>query len=271
MLLGTIGVLVKLIGNSIPIMSLNFLRVFIGFISLLIIIPFIDKKWYIVTKKDIKEYFFIGLLYAISLSLYIIAVNFTTIQNAVLINHFYPFFVLIFSYFILKEKITRTKIITLIVAFIGLIIINPFKFGDGSLGNFFAILGAFFYGLLITKMRYESKNHSIGDVVWFLLFASLILLPFPIIEGFGDFSQVWVYVVLLGFVSTELAYIFYNLALEKIEAEIGAVTAMIITPLVSILLAVFIINENINTRIIFGGILLIIAGVYLEIHTNKKI
>lgn len=268
--LATIGVLVKLIGNNVPVMSLNFLRIFIGFIALIIIVPFIDRKWYKITKKDAKEFFLIGVVYAIALSLYTAANIFAPIQNAVLINYSYPFFVLLFGYFLLKEKVTRTKIITLIIAFIGLAIINPFQFGENNFGNILALGGAFFYGLLIVEMRKEDKNHGIGDVIWFLMFASLIMLPFPIMQGFGNISQVWVYVILLGFVSTGLAYVFYNLALQKIEAEMGSIIAIIITPLASILLAVMVIGEQLNLRTIIGGGLLILSGLYLETHNKEQ-
>ncbi len=269
--LSTIGVLVKLIGDSIPVMSLNFLRIFIGFVFLLIFVPFIDRKWYKVSKKDLKEYFIIGIIYALSLSLYTAANIFASVQNAVLINYSYPFFVLIFGYFFLKENITRTKIVTLIIAFVGLYIINPFQFGENNFGNILALMGAFCYGILIVGMRKENKNHSIGDVIWFLFFASLILLPFPIMDGFGNLSlEIWTYIILLGVVSTGLAYIFYNLALEKIEAEMGSIIATIITPLVSIILAIIIIGEQVNNNTIIGGSLLILSGIYLEMHNKKK-
>ena len=163
--LATIGVLVKLIGDSIPVMSLNFLRIFIGFITLLIVVPFIDKKWYRITKKDAKEFFLIGVIYAIALSLYTTANIFAPIQNAVLINYSYPFFVLFFGYFILKEKVTTTKIITLVIAFVGLVIINPFQLGKNNFGNLLALGGALFYALLITEMRKENKDYAIGAVI----------------------------------------------------------------------------------------------------------
>jgi drug/metabolite transporter (DMT)-like permease len=268
--LATIGVLVKKIGSAIPVMSLNFLRLFIGFITLLIIVPFIDKKWYKITGKDAREFFLIGVVYAISLSLYTAANIFAPVQNAVLINYSYPFFVLLFGYFILKEKVTRTKIITLLIAFVGLAIINPFEFGKNNLGNLLALAGAFFYGLMIVEMRKEDESHGIGDVVWFLFFASLVTLPFPLMNGLGNISSVWIYVVLLGAVSTGLAYILYNLALEKIEAEIGSIIATIITPLVSIILAIVLIGEQIHLRTIIGGALLILSGIYLETHNKKN-
>jgi drug/metabolite transporter (DMT)-like permease len=267
--LGTIGVLVKLIGDSIPFMTLNFFRVFIGFLFLLLIVPFIDKKTFKQSKRDIKDYFIIGIIYAIALSLYTTANLFAPVQNVVLINYSYPFFLLIFAYFLLKEKITTTKIVTLVIAMVGLIIINLFQFGQNNIGNILALLGAVFYGILIAEMRKEDKSHSIGDVAWFLFFASLVLLPFAIFSGIGNILDVWHYVLLLGVISTGFAYLLYNLALEKIEAEIGSIIATIITPLVSIVLAFLIINEAISLKTILGGALLIIAGVYLELHRKQ--
>lgn len=268
--LATIGVLVKLIGSSeVHFMTLNFYRIFFGFVFLLMVVPFIDKSVFKITKKEAKEFFMIGVIYAVSLSLYTTANLFAPIQNVVLINYSYPFFVLIFAYFILGEKITTTKIITLILALIGLVVINPFQLGANNIGNTLALLGAFFYAILITEMRKEDKTHTIGDVLWFLFFASLVLLPFPFIYGFGNVSNILGYLLFLGFVSTGLAYLLYNLALEEIEAETGSIIATIITPLVSIILAFFIVHEAINIRIIFGGLLLICSGIYLELHTKE--
>jgi drug/metabolite transporter (DMT)-like permease len=269
MCLGTLGVLVKLIGENMPVMTISFFRVALAFIFLLLIVPFLDKKMFKISKKDIKGYVFLGFLYALSLAIYPVALWYAPIQNVVLIGASYPFFVLIFAYFLLKEQITTTKLITLFVAIFGLIIINPFKSGSYMLGNTISLISAIIFAILITEMRKENKNHSIGDVFWFFLFATLFLLPFPIYYGLGNLSSVWQYVLLLGFVSTGLVYLLYNLALEKIEAEIASIITTIISPIISIGLAVLIINEQINNRIIIGGALLIIAGIYLEMHNRN--
>jgi drug/metabolite transporter (DMT)-like permease len=254
--LGTIGVLVKLIGTEIHFMTLNFFRLFFGFLFLLLTVPFIDKNAFKITRKDIKGYFVTGSLLAISLSLYVTGMVFAPVQNVVLISYIYPFFVLIFAYFLLKERITKTKIITLIIAITGLSVINPFESGANYLGSMLAMAGAVFYALLVTEMRKEDRMHSIGDVLWFLFFATLLLSPFPFVFGTGNLSGVLVYLLALGFVSTGLAYLLFNLALEKIGAEIGSIIETIITPLVAIPLAVLVIYETIDIRIIIGGAIL---------------
>ncbi len=268
--IGTIGVLVKLIGPDIPIMTINFFRIFIGLIFLLAIIPFIDKKWYKVKKKDLPEYIFIGFLFAASLSIYNTAMTLAPIQNVVLINALYPFIVFISACLILKEKITKTKIFTLGIALLGIAIINPFQITSNIFGNILALISAFFYGLQITFMRKSEKNHNIGSVVWFLIFGTLFLLPFPFIYGLGTFSISWLYLLLLGIIPTGFGYLVYNLALKKIEAETAATTAIIIAPITSITLAVIIIKETLNLKIILGGSLLILAAIYLLTHQKKN-
>jgi drug/metabolite transporter (DMT)-like permease len=269
--LGTLGVTIKLIGTEIPIMTINFFRVFIAFLFLLLIVPKIDKNTFKVTKKDLKEYFFVGLLLAISFSLYGYAYFVAPVQNIVLINSFSPFFVLIFAYFLLKEKITIKKIITLIIALLGLIIINPFNFENQFFfGNMLALINSIIIALLITEMRKEDKIHSIGDVLWFFFFALIILLPVPFIYGLGNLMNQLPLILFLGLVSGGLSYLLFNLALEKIEAEEASMIETIITPMISIILAIIILNEFLNFRIILGGIILISAGIYLEYHRKKN-
>jgi drug/metabolite transporter (DMT)-like permease len=268
---GTVGVLVKLIGNDVHFMTLNFYRVFFAFLFLLCVVPIIDKKTFKVKKRDMKGYFIIGLLIAVVLSLVNVSFIFAPIENVVLIGSILPFFVMLFSFYLLKEKITITKIVTLVIALIGLIIINPFDFGRiYAVGNVLALVAAFFGGMLIVGMRLEDRNHDIGDVFWFFLFACLLLLPFPFIYGFGDLDlDTMGYVLALGVISTGIVHLLWNLGLQKVEAESMSLTRTIINPIVSIVLAVLILSEEINMRIIFGGGILVFAGIYLEAHRKR--
>jgi len=265
---GTVGVLVKLIGSEIPIMTLVFYRVLIAFLFLLAVVPFLDKNAFKVSRKDLAGYFLVGVIYAVNLSLFVAANFFAPVQNVVLINSSYPFFVFVFAYFILRERITFTKIITLITALIAMSIINPFSLQGNELGNILAMLSAVFHALLLTGLRKENKSHGIGDVLWFFFFATLLLSPFPFIYGFGNVQAVLPFILVLGLVGTGLTYLFLNLALEKMEAEMASITSIIIGPLVAVALAVLIINESLNEKILTGGALLILAGIYLETHSK---
>ncbi len=267
--LGAVGIFIKLIGNDIHFMTLNFYRVFFAFIFLLITVPFIDKRTFNVKKEDLGGFFIIGLLLALALSTFGTAIVFAPIQNAVLIRYTYPFIVMLLAYLFLKEKINSVKIITLLIAIVGLAIINPFQIGKNNIGNILALLSAIFYAFLIIGMRKEDMNHTIGSAVWFFLFAALLLLPFPFIYGFGDLSTTGIFIILMG-LATGIGHLFYNLALEKIEAEMCSIVATVVAPFTAIALAVLIIGEAIDWRVIVGGLLLITAGLYLETHNKKS-
>jgi len=264
--MSTIGLFTKLIDNNVHPMVIGFYRIFFGMIILAIISPFIDKTTFKPKKKDLKMYAIIGLLFSLIFTFTCLAYNLAPINNVVLIMGLSPFFVLIFADFILKEKITRKKIITLIIALIGFLIINPLK-AEGLQGNLIALLIAILGAIMVVLMRKEDSNHSIGDVFWFFLFGTLFTLPFAIYFGFG---QINIFVVLIGVLSTGLCYLFYNLGLENLEAETVSVISSITTPVLSIILAIVIIHELVLLRTIIGGIILILAGIYLELHIHKK-
>ncbi len=269
MCIGTIGVFVKLIGSALPAMSLNFLRIFIAMLFLFVTIPFLDKKWYKVDKQTLKEYAFIGFLYALALSLFNMANLHAPVQNVVLIFSSFPFFVLIFAYFMLGEKITSTKLGLLAIAFVALAIINPFNSGASLLGNIFAVANAIVFAFLVVQMRMQNKKHNIGDVLWFMIFASVFLLPFPFIYGLGEIVSILPYLLVLGIVSTGLAYLFYNLALERLEAEVSSIIVILVNPLIAITLAYVILGEMLSVRLIVGGSILLAASLYLALHTKN--
>lgn len=269
---GTIGVLTKLSGTGIHYMTLNFYRIFFAFLFLLAVVPLLDKKTFKLTKQDAGGYFMIGLVMAIAMSLYTTAFLFAPVQNVVFLNHLAPFFVFVLGYFFLKEKITSTKIITLLIAIVGIAIINPFSFeSHNGLGNSLALASAFFYSILMVGMRQADRTHTIGDVMWFFFFASVLLLPFPFIFGWGFeyMSEIGIFLVPLGLFSTGLAYLYYNLSMQKLEAETTSLMKTIVTPLVAIILAIIFLGEAVQLRVVIGGALLIIAGVYLEVHSSR--
>jgi drug/metabolite transporter (DMT)-like permease len=178
-------------------------------------------------------------------------------------------FVLVFAYFILKEKITKHKVITILVTITGLAIINPFQKGDFLLGSILTLVAALVYGLLIVLMRLEDKFETIGAVVWFLFFATLFSVPLPFIFGLGSPTFLeWSYVLGLGVISTGLAYLLINLALETLEAEIVSLLSTTLMPLVAIVLSVILFKETLNLRILIGGTILILAGVYIQVRSK---
>ena len=265
---GFIGISVKLIDHEINPFSLNFFRFLTAFIILLIISPFLDKEKIRLKKENFKPYIIIGFLFALTSSLFVYAVSRTTISDTVLLQSVQPFFLMFIAYFWLKEKITTTKIVTLIVGLVGIYIINPLHSGD-LIGNMASLISGALFAFLTAYMRYEDKKMHHTSTLWYMLFATILMIPFPFIFGIGMLAKNILYVLMLGGLGTAIAYLFYNLSLEKMEAEVAALFAMILLPLSSIILGIIIIGEIPSLKVIIGGIILLGSGVYLELHSKK--
>lgn len=269
LLLAGTGVAVKLVGTHVSPMTMAFYRVFFGFLFVLIAVPLMDKKTFKIKRKDIKNYLIVSVVMTASFGTYVLANTMTTVQNAVLLNYIHPFFVLVIAYFLLNESINRTKLVTIILAIAAIAIINPFSVKSNLAGDVVAVFSALAQSVMIVLMRREDRNHGIGDVFWFFLFSTIMLLPIPFIFGFGNPIPVLPYLLILGIVCTGLAYLLFNLSLERLEAEVAATIAMLTEPIAAVMLAAIILGETIGTNVAIGGALLIAAGVYLETHTKK--
>ncbi len=265
--LSTVGIFIKLIGTSTPILTVTFFRLFFGFLFLLLIIPFLDKNLLKVKKTDLRNYAIIGLLLATSHSMYNTAMLIAPISNVALLGYIFPFFAAIFAYIFLKEKINKITLLTMILAFMGIIIINPLNIKYIT-GNLLALSQAVIYAGVIVFMRYEDKTHPVSTIFWIMLFASIFTFPLAFKYGLGPISIKFIWIILLGVISTGLAYLFYTYGLKKLKAATASMTAMIIEPLSAIILAVIIIRESLHLNVILGGIILIAAGLILE-HKRK--
>ena len=265
---GLIGVSVKLINNEINPFSLNFFRFVTAFLVLLVLCPLIDRSCLKMNRKDVRSYVIIGFLFALTSSLFVYAISRTTISDTVLLQSVQPFFLMFIAYFWLREKITVIKVITLIAGLVGIYIINPLTTGD-LIGNISALISGLLFAVLTAYMRYEDKKMHHTSTLWYMFFAALFMIPFPFIFGAGLLLKNILYILMLGGLGTGIAYLFYNLALEKMEAEIAALFAMILLPLSSIILGVIFIKEIPSLAVIIGGLILIGSGVYLELHSKK--
>ena len=258
-LIGLIGIFVKLIGDAVPAMSLNFFRMLFAFLATLVIVPFFDKNAFKVSKSDLKGHAFVGFLMAATFSLYVLAMLNAPVSNVVLISSLYIFFTAILAYFLLKEKLTRKHLIYIPLALIGLYFIYPFS-GIARLGNAFALMQSVLFASLIIFLRKEGREHGIGSVMWFFLFATLFLSPFVFIYGVGNLTSVIHYILLLSIVSTSLVYLLMTYGLQKARANTAAIISFVSVPLASILFATLIINEPMPRNIVIAGIFLLSAG-----------
>ena len=113
------------------------------------------------------------------------AVDHLVLSNASMLNKMSPFFVLIFSYFILKEKLKPAQVAIVVVAFIGsLFIIKPVPANLDvipSLAGFFGGLCAGFAYAMVRAMALKGERSAL-IVFFFSTFSCVVTLPYLILR-----------------------------------------------------------------------------------------
>lgn len=108
------------------------------------------------------------------------AISHLNLADASMLNKLSPFFVILFSYFFLKEKVTLPQALCVIAAFLGsLFIIKPgFAFGN-ALPAIIGFLGGLGAGAAYTAVRGLSLRGEKGPfiVFFFSAFSCLVTLP----------------------------------------------------------------------------------------------
>lgn len=110
------------------------------------------------------------------------AVDHLILSDAAILNKMSPFFALIFSMILLKEKLRPVTLITIILAFFGaLLVVKPsFNFNsDSSFASFAGLLGGIGAGFAYSCVRKLSilKCNSKIVVLFFSFFSMMISLP----------------------------------------------------------------------------------------------
>ena len=108
------------------------------------------------------------------------AISHMNLADASMLNKLSPFFVILFSFFFLKERVTPTQAACVTAAFLGsLFIIKPgFAFGD-TLPAVLGFLGGLGAGAAYTAVRGLSLKGENGSfiVFFFSVFSCLAILP----------------------------------------------------------------------------------------------
>lgn len=113
------------------------------------------------------------------------AIDRINLADASILNKMSPFFAIIFSVFLLKEKIKPAQAGIVILAFCGaLMIVKPGFKGIEIVPGLLGLAGGIAAGAAYTFVRILSKNKVEGPliVMFFSLFSCIVILPFVIAD-----------------------------------------------------------------------------------------
>ena len=186
-----------------------------------------------------------------------------------------PALVLILSYFILKETLTRKKIIGVMVAFTGISIVVFEKGIDFSsdyfYGNVMIFIAVISWALFAIQGKKLVKKYGafhitalsmIGGAIMFLPIGTyyMVSVGIPTIT-----TQNWWGILYLSLGTSVISYILWFYSLARMDTTKVAVFANA-QPILTTILAVIFLNQPITAAFLIGGTITI-AGVLLTQRT----
>lgn len=265
---GGMYVVSKYVLDFIPPLTLVWLRFIIAFVVLYGSLKLAEKKQkkkVTIRKKDWLLFAWIGFIgYFISITCQFIGTKLSDAHTGSLVTSATPAFMVIFAALILKEKLTARRLLSTIIATIGVIIVIGWDIEIGSyfIGTIILVGAAITWALLSIYVKIASIQFSSLVITTYAIFFSLFFItPFMIWElQAASIGTVNTYVILgvlyLGIVSTAGAFFLWNKGLELLDASIGSLF-FFFQPIVGSLLGWLLLNETLNSNFFIGGILII--------------
>ena len=217
-----------------------------------------------------------GVALAFHFVLWFFSLDYTSIASAVVLVDISAIFTAVFAYLILKERLSRRRILGISIAFIGVIVISLTDWSQASefalLGDMLALLAAVFSALYFVAGRKSRQGLDVIPYVFLLYLSCTITLFLACLFTGTPFlpssSQEYLVFIGIAVVSTIFGHTLYNWSLKYVDASVVGV-ALLAEPIGSILLGLAIFIEIPHPIVIAGGAL-VLGGIYLSFRKNKN-
>ena len=251
-------------------------RITIGLILVGLYILLFNRSQFRIKLKDIWCFLGTGIVSLLLFSTcYFSALNYTSLAVAAILLYTAPFFVMLMSLVLFKEKMNGKKIFALLLAFTGCVLVSGV--GGDTLFSWKGILlglgSGFFYALYSIFGRYAiNRGYGAWPMTFYtFLFCSIgcaFLSDWQVIGTVMAASSANILWVLgLGFVTAFLPYVLYSTGLEHMESSKASILASV-EPVVSALFGVFVFHESLSVWGILGIVL--VLGAIIVLNTKGK-
>jgi drug/metabolite transporter (DMT)-like permease len=264
--------------NDIPPIAMGFWR---WAIALLILLPFaapeLQRKWHVV-RANWVTLTLLGFLGAVAFNTLIyVGLQYTAATNGVLFNSISPILIILLSWVVARERVSRLQTCGVLLSLVGVLAIvargdfatlAAFHFNRGDM---WLITAMFLWAIYTIVLRRRPPELSaMGFLAAMLLLSLPFLLPFYLWEFVerGGFALTPATVAALAYYGTFpsiAAYLFWNRGVAQVGPNKAGLFVHLM-PLFGALLSVIFLGERLYGYHFFGAAL-IFGGIYL---TTRK-
>ncbi len=269
---GSMGIFVrKLDGYGFSSIQIVSIRVTLAALIFAMVLLIKDRSGFKISLKDIPLFLGLGFGSILFFTVcYFTAINMMPLSTAAILLYTSPVWIMLMSILFFREKMDTRKLLALVLAFAGCVLVSGIS-GEGmSLTGLLVGLGSGIgYGLYSILGKIALRRYSPFTVTTYtFIFAAVgswfICRPadmFSRFSGARDLGFLCVFCILTALITAVIPFLAYTLGLERVEASKAGIIATI-EPMVATLIGIVYFAEPLT--IISGiGMILILAAVVI--------
>ena len=276
---GSMGIFVRHL-NDLGFTSIQVacLRLTMAGILFAVILLIKDPKGFKISLKDIPLFLALGLVSILFFTCcYFTAIRLMTMSTAAILLYTSPIWVMVLAIIFLKEKITLQKIIALVLAFAGCVLVSGFGGKVTVFGVLVGLGSGLGYGLYSIFGTFALKKYTTFTVTCYTFliagFGSIFVAnPADLvnkISSAGNKLSLFGFVLLTSVVTAVIPFLLYTLGLNRTTAGKAAVLATV-EPAAATLFGFFVMGETVGPVAIAGILLVFAAIVVLSLRKKEQ-
>ena len=273
---GSMGIFVRKLGTygftSVQIVAI---RITLAALVFSIVLFIRDRSGFRITLRDLPLFLGLGFGSILFFTVcYFTAITIMPLSTAAILLYTSPIWIMLMSMLFFREKLNRIKLIALVLAFAGCVLVSGIS-GEGItlIGLLIGLGSGIGYGLYSILGTIALRRYSPYTVTTYtFLFAAagswLVCGPADMISKFtaaADLPFLLFFCCLTALVTAVIPFLSYTLGLRTVEASRAGILATV-EPMVATLIGILVFAEPL-TLLSGLGILLILAAVVL---LNRK-
>ncbi|CAG0960560.1 hypothetical protein METP3_00801 [Methanosarcinales archaeon] len=255
------------------------------FISFILLPVVLTKRKYLIKREMFSFFIFYGFITALlALTEFGGIVFGVPVAIVALLLYSQPIWTIVFGKLILKEQITSIKIIAIVSALAGVIILlKPWNIESviTARGIISSLLGGVFLSLWIIWGRISgiNKQNYITTTIGYMGFSAiwlLVLWPFvaffihepTIIRLSTSFeTQNWLFLAFFAIMAHMVPYFFFYKGVQKVNSSTAGII-LLLEPISAAILAAILFAQPIDLDLLYGGTLILLSN-YLLISKDR--
>ncbi|AEM21613.1 transmembrane protein [Brachyspira intermedia PWS/A] len=271
---GFLPIFVKnIIAYNYSSLSIVFYRYFLTAIFLFIII-IVSKKSFKITKRQFIELLIFSII-GLGLTFFFLSQSLLYISAGLsnMIHFGYPVIVLLVMIFMFKEKANILKVLSIVFAIVGIVMLTQVVEVESFLGVVYALITTITYGsyIIANKKCSFAEVDTMVSLFYMSLFVSITFFIVGMFTGslqllnnlyvFGNFA-----IISLVCTIFSLGLLLYGV--KRLGSSLASILNMF-EPATTVVASIFIYKEELTINIIIGSILIILSTISMVIGSKK--